>query len=95
MSSQRPTMVAVGIAVATLVYSGSLVVQRFVPALKDLLALPIDGMRPTYYLRVASSLVIGAIAAIAARSRVVPERRLAWGMSLALAISVVFACACP
>jgi hypothetical protein len=95
VTAQRTTMVAVGASIAALVYSGSLVAQRFVPALKDVLALSFDNVRPTYYLRVISSLVVGGVAAFVGRRRVVPERRLAWGMAITVAVSVVLACACP
>lgn len=88
-------MTALGICAAALFYSGTLAAQRVAPALKAALAVPVAGVHPTYYARVLASLLVGAIAAAVGRNRTAAPRRLAWGTSLALAVSVVLACAFP
>ncbi len=55
----------------------------------------VDGVKPTYYLGVLSSLLIAAIAAFFARGYNTTERRLAWGMSLSLGVSMLLVCAFP
>lgn len=94
-ATSRMTMVAFGASTAALTYSASLVAQRVVPGLADLLALPVGGVHPTYFARVLGSLVVGALAAALGRNRALAERSLTWGTALAFLVSVVLACAVP
>jgi hypothetical protein len=91
----QKTRVAAGVSVACLMYAGSLALQRVVPALKEALALPLDGVKPTYYARVAASLLLGVVAAWLAPRRAWPERWVAVGTAVAVGVSVVLVCAFP
>jgi hypothetical protein len=89
-------MVAVGVSVACLSYTASLIVQRFVPSLKDVLGVALEGgIHPTYYLRVAISVALGAFAAALVGKRDARDKTVALALALAIAVSVVAICAFP
>lgn len=92
----RMTPVAFGVSAACLVYGASLALQQSFPALKSALAITLaEGMRPTYYLRVLLSLLVGVLVAAIAWRHSVPETRLAWLTAVSAALSVFLACAFP
>lgn len=92
----RKLAVVVGVSVACLVYAMSLVVQRFVPELKDWLGIALaGGVKPTYYLRVAMSLVVGSLAGLATPRGPRSERALAWFLAIVIGIAAVMIVACP
>ena len=86
----RKLSVVVGVSVACLVYAGTLVVQRWVPELKQWLGVSLSGgIKPTYYLRTAASLLLGAFAGIVTPRGPRSERNLALVLAIAVAIAVV------
>ena len=86
--------VALGVSAAILVYSGSLAVQRAVPAVKDALAVTVmNGVKATYYVRVIVSILIGAVVALVGPRHPISERVLAVGTAIAIGISVSLVCA--
>jgi hypothetical protein len=90
------TTVAIGIAMASLVYGSSLVAQRLFPRVKELLEVAVgDGAKPTYYLRVIASLSIGTIGSIVGKRLVISERALTGWASVTIAVSLVLVCAWP
>ncbi len=92
----RMPLVAFGVSAACLGYAGSLAFQRVFPGVADLLSLPLgNGVQPTYYLRVAASLLLGTVAAAGARGRMIAEARLAWGTAVAVLLSVALVCLFP
>jgi hypothetical protein len=93
---RKKPRVAVFVGVACLVYAMSLPLQRALPGLKDALGLPIaEGIRPTYYLRVAMSLLAGAALAALTPGRPRSERLLAWGTAAAVVAAAAVICAVP
>jgi hypothetical protein len=92
----RKAIVATGVSVACLAYALSLALQRVFPSIEDVLGVALEGgIKPTYYLRVAMSLALGACAALLTPRGQVLERRIALATALAVAVSVLLICALP
>jgi hypothetical protein len=94
-ASGRTVGVALGVSVACLAYSGSLVLQVCVPSAGDFLSVDLgNGVRATYYLRgvcsVAAGMLVALIAAVATTRRVhVSERSIARLTAVAVALSAL------
>lgn len=81
---------------ASLSYSASLAVERIYPPLKEALAISLgEGVEPTYYLRVAASLVIGLAVAAMAPKRSIGDAALAWATGAALLLCGILICLFP
>jgi hypothetical protein len=97
----RTVGVALGVSVACLAYSGSLVVQACVPSVGNFLSVDLgDGVRATYYMRgacsVAAGMLVALITAMAVRGPVrVPERTIAGLTGLVIAVSVLLVALFP
>lgn len=92
----RKASIAVGVAAASLTYSMSLPLQQVFPQLKTALSISLDdGSAPTYYLRVAASLLVGlALVALVPR-RQIADSVLAWTTGAVLSMSTVLVCVFP
>jgi hypothetical protein len=82
--------------VACLAYAVSLPLQRGFPVLREALTVALgEDVSASYYLRVLTSLALGAMAAAVAPRRPLPEELLAWGVAGALGVSVILICLFP
>ena len=66
------------------------------PEIKQALAISLaGGLTPTYYLRVAASLLVGLALGAVTPKRAVDDARLAWATGAAILESTILVCAFP